>query len=212
MASVRTHYACPACGGRFAVAVLDLDEPAELVSDRDRNLLRSIQRTQEALGGEAGVDPAEEIEAKLLDGFAKDALRHATCPGCQARNPEGVAEVMRRERVLRFGSVALAVVLTVVTYFAPVVAVGLGALLAFAGGLRALRVARAREKVGPLRILAPLALATALIGVWFAAPEYVYPLPLVLGVEPLVAPTKLVDFEFARAAARLRFVATAFRD
>lgn len=114
----RVIYECTLCAAATPATVIDLTDPSTLVRERDQRLLREVADLKRRLGGAGDEDPMATMAEELLDQHAKDALRYATCPRCEKRNPAGVAERAagrRKSRVV--GSLAAGVAAVGVWFF-----------------------------------------------------------------------------------------------
>ena len=91
MHSFSTAYHCAACNESFPVEVTDLGDPHKHISESSQAILRRSRTLQNQLGQTKPGDPVDDLAHELLEQEARSELRYATCPGCHAENPEGIA-------------------------------------------------------------------------------------------------------------------------
>lgn len=114
MPSFSTIYVCSACGKSSNVEIIDLGDPHEHIPERTREVLRRSRTIQDQLGAAKPGDPVEDLAQELLERDARSELRYATCPECNAKNPEGSAAIRADHRqsllfgLVFFGIVAIA--------------------------------------------------------------------------------------------------------
>jgi hypothetical protein len=153
------------------------------------------------------------VNEHVVRNAALEELKYATCPGCGAQNPDGLANDRTENRVATWGTIGLMLVVGAVAYFAPAVAyvVPIVSLL-----LLLLRLAEARKATGPVhwRII----VLQAVLGIGLGVPIYLWPrwafvVPLVVAAS--VLPNALrrprASARFERARARIRFHGHAYR-
>lgn len=216
-------HACAACGASTAAVVTGLPDPAELISERHRQLLREVSATRQHLEGEqarlraargeespeAGrgpaADPVEETEQELARELAQKRMRFATCPRCGARNPEGV-EAQRVE--LLHGRLILAaifVVLTLGIWYAPRLALALAAVQVLQSVVFPIVARRAGYPVPYLSAALGVALGLAFGAVGWYFPAYAVALPALWVAPSLLRNRKAPEEPWKEAAQTIRF-------
>lgn len=119
MPSFSTKYTCAACGVSSNVEVTGLGDPYAHISDRSQDVLRRSRSIQDQLGAAKPGDPVEDLARDLLEQEARSELRYATCPECNAKNPDGIAAIRADQRQsFLFGAVFFGIV-AIVAWFYP---------------------------------------------------------------------------------------------
>ena len=191
MATATLTYECSACHVGFDVTVSDLTDPRELSSVRDRR----------------------DLDAELLESFARAELRYATCPACSARNPEGVALERREARATHFGGGAAFGAVAVASYFVPPIALVVPLLMIGIFVAMVVTIARTRPTTRPWgRVLLQGAIPPSVGAAIVALPRFAFVVPLLYATWFVVTSRNAKSTRFERAAARLRFHASPYRE
>jgi hypothetical protein len=208
MENVRTTYACAACKGSFPVTVLDVPSVTDLLGDRGR-ATDGLPPEVAALVAAAGPSPAEiaKRDAALQLEWARKVLREATCPGCRARNPEGVAAQRRERAMSRWGMTAFFAAVAWGSMYLPKLALIAPAMMLIIVALRLAMRAPGRVRTLVLGLPLPVAMTVFV----FALPYYAFAVPLASALLMIAMPSPVDDAAFQTAAGRLRFETSPFR-
>jgi hypothetical protein len=157
--SFSTAYHCAACNESFHVEVTDLGDPYKHIPERSQEVLRRVRATENQLGPTKPGDPVNDLARELLEGEARSELRYATCPACNAKNPEGIAAIRADQRQTSLFGLVFFGIVAAAAWFYPWVALILPGmdLLVF----RPIMVVQVRKSDKPFPIV-PFALGIAL--------------------------------------------------
>jgi DNA-directed RNA polymerase subunit RPC12/RpoP len=206
--SFSTTYVCAACGKSFPVEVTGLGDPHAHIPERSQEVLREVREVQNRLGQAKDGDPVHELAGELLEQEARSELRYATCPGCDQKNPEGVAANRANHRQsLMFGLVFFGV-LAILSWFVPWAALVLPLmdLLVF----RPIMVAQLRKSGQSLSILpfvAGIVLDAALIALIVYYPRAAPLVPIAGIVRSLIRKPAMAEWRWQEAGQKIRFEA-----
>jgi hypothetical protein len=209
MPSLLVTYRCSLCQVESRATVSDLSEPSKSIPQRSSDLLKQTQAIREKLGGSQS-DPIAELHQSLLEQEAHSSLRFATCPGCHARNPEGVA-AQSNDRKQAVGITAgLFGGLTLIAYFAPLAAIA-APILVLAPMVLVALIARKRQMPVPwLNLGISLVISTLMVAAILLFRRAAPAVPLLLLVSAFVRKPRDSDKETAwtEAAKKIRFEGT----
>lgn len=221
--TVTLTHACAACGASSAAVVTGLQDPADLIPERPRQLLREVSATRQHLEAEQArlraargeespeargcpaADPVKETEQALARELAQKRMRFATCPRCGARNPEGVEAQRAELRQSRLILAAIFVVLTLGIWYAPRVALGLAAVQVLQSVVFPIAAHRAGYPVPYLSAALGVALGLAFGAVGWYFPAYAVALPALWVAPSLLRNRRAPEDPWKEAAQTIRF-------
>ena len=212
-------YACPACAKSFAATVTVPHDPKELISERDRTRLRTVRAMRkeaaeqlQQITPDLDLDPVDETENELLESMGVGELEFATCPGCDERNPVGVAKVRTERRASRAGVAGFYALAALAAWFAPWVAFVVPVMGALILGVAVMAFRKIRQPIPWARLGLQAVVPMALGIVPYAWPRWAFVVPLACSGLSLVQESPGDDERFARARERIRFHGSPYRE
>jgi hypothetical protein len=149
-----------------------------------------------------GIGPNHPAEAQVAL-----VLLHATCPGCGAKNPDGVVAERRENTRTRWGTAAFFAVIAAVSVAWPPLALIVPALWLLI--LVLMRVFAGGPRIAVLALQA--AFVAGAVAFVLLLPRYAFAIPASLAIRCALWSPRAGDGPFERAAKRLRFDATPYR-
>ncbi len=207
MHSFSTTYHCAACEKTFPVEVTDLDDPYAHIPEHSRESMRRVRETQNKFGQNNPGDPVEELAGRLLEQDARGVLLRATCPGCKARNPAGVADD-RKEHIsaVLFGCIFFGILAIVAWYYSWAALILPGVSLFVLRPIMFFQLRKVQDKPFPvLRFITGILFDIGYIAAVLNFPIIAPGIPLIGVVQSLLGGMSKYEWKWEEAQKKLRF-------